>query len=207
MTRCTFDYTQYIICQLPLLSQLCTNGGPMSNGHYGDRFDSEFHSPTDGGRMRWLTRHNPVARHSKMHDADISNDVCLTLMWQGTFGHVCTLTSSKWKMISRPRANFPNVSTHSYSSAFLKWGPEIAQFVVRHTVHQSKILQHPRITASAHTYTRRMRSVCNHHSKILQHHRDACDPFVIITPRFYNIIASPAHTHTHIRRIRSVCKL
>ena len=63
-----------------------------------------------------------------------------------------------------------------------------------------------------------MRSVCNHHSKILQHHRiitgshthtyDVCDPFVIITPRFYNIIASSSersHTHTHIRRMRSVC--
>ena len=59
-----------------------------------------------------------------------------------------------------------------------------------------------------------MRSVCSHLSKILQHHRiitgshtyDACDPFVIITPRFHNIIASsPDRTHTHIRRMRSVC--
>ena len=28
--------------------------------------------------------------------------------------------------------NCPSVSTHSYSSAFLKWGPEIAQFIVRY---------------------------------------------------------------------------
>ena len=35
---------------------------------------------------------------------------------------------------------------------------------------------------------------------------DACDPFVIITPRFYNIIASsPDRIHTKIRRMRSVC--
>ena len=66
------------------------------------------------------------------------------------------------------------------------------------------------IASGSHTHTqiRRMRSVCNHHSKILQHLRNddriitlthtqcythtyvACDPFVIITPRFYNIIAS-----------------
>ena len=69
--------------------------------------------------------------------------------------------------------------------------------------------------ARAHTHIRRIRSVCNHHSKILQHHRiitaierarthtyDVCDPFVIITPRFNNIIASSpdrtrAHTHTY----------
>ena len=49
-----------------------------------------------------------------------------------------------------------------------------------------------------------MRSVCNHHSKILQHHRiitrshthlyDVCDPFVIITRKSYNIIASSSCT-------------
>ena len=61
----------------------------------------------------------------------------------------------------------------------------------------------------------RMQSVCNHNSKILQHGiitrsrtDDACDPFVIITPRFYNIIASSphqiAHTNTRTRK-RSVC--
>ena len=70
------------------------------------------------------------------------------------------------------------------------------------------------------THIRRMRSVCNHHSKILQHHRiitrldtrshthDVCDPLVIITPRFYNILASSpdrTHTHTHMRRMRSAC--
>ena len=122
--------------------------------------------------------------------------------------------------------------------------------------HHSKILQHHRIIiriahTHIHTHIQRMRAVCNHHSKILQHHRiiiiriahahihthtyGACDPFVIITPRFYNIIASSsglliqrtrsvcnhhskilqhhriiiriahAHIHTHIRRMRSVC--
>ena len=41
-----------------------------------------------------------------------------------------------------------------------------------------KILQHLRIITRSHahtcthTYMRRMRSVCNHHSKILQHHRN-----------------------------------
>ena len=39
-----------------------------------------------------------------------------------------------------------------------------------------------------HTHIRRMRSVCNHHSKILQHHRIRI-----------------AHTHTHARRMRSIC--
>ena len=72
---------------------------------------------------------------------------------------------------------------------------------------------HRRTQTHTDAHRRRMRSVCNHHSKILQHHRndmmiasspdrthtyDACDPFVIITPRFYNIIASsPDRTHTH----------
>ena len=39
-----------------------------------------------------------------------------------------------------------------------------------------------------------------------KHASDVCDPFVIITPRFYNIIASsPDRTHTHTRCMRSVC--
>ena len=38
--------------------------------------------------------------------------------------------------------------------------------------HHSKILQHHSIRiAHTHTHIRRMRSVCNHHSKILQHSR------------------------------------
>jgi hypothetical protein len=41
-----------------------------------------FQSPTDGGRMRWLTRHVPVWHDTQMHDAGISSDVCLTLMCQ-----------------------------------------------------------------------------------------------------------------------------
>ena len=94
--------------------------------------------------------------------------------------------------------------------------------------HHFKILQHAhRIIiriAHTHTHIRRMRSACNHHSNILQHtHRiiiiirikthirryvDICDPFVIITPRFHNTIASSSGSHTHTtlrRRIRSFC--
>ena len=55
--------------------------------------------------------------------------------------------------------------------------------------HHSKILQHHRIITGSHTRTHdacSMRSACNHHSKILQHHR-------IIT----------THTNTYTRRMRS----
>ena len=37
--------------------------------------------------------------------------------------------------------------------------------------HHSKILQHHRTITRSHAHMRRMRSVCNHHSQILQHHR------------------------------------
>ena len=89
------------------------------------------------------------------------------------------------------------------------------------------------IASSSGSHVQSMRSVCNHHSKILQHHRmihriiirieqyntiassgshtrtfthtyGVCDPFVIINPRFYNIhIASSSGSH--IQRMRSVC--
>ena len=56
------------------------------------------------------------------------------------------------------------------------------------------IITHRIITGShKHTHIRRVRSVCNHHSKILQHHR------IIAGSHTYS------HTHTHIRRMRSVC--
>ena len=36
--------------------------------------------------------------------------------------------------------NCPSVSTHSYSSTFFKWGPEIAQYMVRHTGYFAEML-------------------------------------------------------------------
>ena len=113
---------------------------------------------------------------------------------------------------------------HPLSTFFMPLSSEARKcdFFTRHTDHHSKILQHHRIIiriahAHIHTHIRRMRSVCNHHSKILQHHRiiiriahahihthtyGVCDLFVIITPRFYNIIASSSlwrTKHSHFR--------
>ena len=96
-------------------------------------------------------------------------------------------------------------------------------FVIITPRFYSIIASPPPVVSPDRTHMQRMRSVCNHHSKILQHHRiitesrthkhthtyDACDPFVVITPRFCNIIASPPPVvtpdRTHMQRMRSVC--
>ena len=128
-------------------------------------------------------RHSKILQHHRIRIANTHTHAhkCMRRMRSGCNHHS--------KILQHRRIRIANTHTHTNAC-------DVCDPLVTITPRCYNIIASE---SQTHTRIRRMRSGCNHHSKILQHHRtrianththayDVCDPFVTITPRCLKVL-------------------